>query len=401
MSGPQPIDPTTQARTRSARGMGDGQLEAALTGAEGAPGDLRDLLSLLDTPAAADRALVDVTLARILRVRAAEARGEPVLSDDDREALDGWVIAGLDADDVAASLRPRARRLEQIGTLVTSGGPSVAASADLGERTLARIQEHIDRNAEGWRLQPGRRRVSRPAMRIADLVSVAAVIMLGSAVALPMMGAARDYSRRVVCNDNLRQTAMGFDMYARGNRDALPMATAGLGPAPWWDVQPSAAHSNSANLYTLARDKYVDVGTLSCPGNPVAPACKGTLADAWDWRRLEEVSYSYQIMFGPARPTWNGQTRTVVLADRSPIILAAVRGEMVSPTANAPNHVYRGQHLLWNDGSAQWQTSPVLPSGDNIWLPRSVERQIDALQGKSLLKGRELPDGVNDVFLGP
>jgi hypothetical protein len=57
--------------------------------------------------------------------------------------------------------------------------------------------------------------------------------------------------------------------------------------------------------------------------------------------------------------------------------------------------------MLWNDGSVQWTTTPVLNNGDNIWLPRPIERVLDSLAGKPMpLEGREMP-APNDVFLGP
>lgn len=354
-----------------------------------------DLLASQERP---DPSLTDVTLARIFRTRAAAAGGGGALSPDDAEALDAWILAEQHSSRVHGSLRARAERIETFGAMVRST-PRRVAAPDLADRTLAHIQRHIETRDAAYRLAIPRKSRAR-GIRLLDLVSVAAAVLVGSAVVLPMIASARDSQRRALCNANLGQTAVAMSSYAGANRDALPMATAGLGGSRWWDVTPEQPHSNSANLFALARNKYINVGQLACPGNPFAPRCQ-TSEDAFDWRRLEEVSYSYQIMFGP-RPTWNSPQRTVILADRSPIILAAVRGESVSPTANTPNHGYRGQHLLLTDGSTSWHRNPVLDNGDNIWLPRSVEQRISELQGRPVpLQGRELPDGVDDVFLGP
>ncbi len=321
-----------------------------------------------------------------------------MLSIDDAEALDAWSLAARETSHVPASLRPRAQQLEALAALVT--GPHAAAPAGLLDRTLAHVQAHADASAHAMRIE-SRPAGGAPRLRWADLVSVAALIAIGSAVVMPMLSAARESGRRAVCKANLGQTAVAMTTYASANRDALPMAVAGLGGASWWDVNPSESHSNSSNLYTLAREGLVPLARLSCPGNPVAPVTQ-TTPGAHDWRRLEEVSYSYQIMFGKNRPTWNSPTRMVVLADRSPVILAAVRHELVDPCSNAPNHEYRGQHLLWTDGSVQWATSPVLESGDNIWLPRPFERILDSLAGKPVpLEGNETPAAADDVFLGP
>jgi len=364
---------------------------------------IEQLLALLRSSARADRALVDVTLARVYRARADAARHEPHLSSDDLEALDALALAGHEPAGVSASLRARAQRLSDLGAaLAGSGGEGVPTSGgggSLADRTLARIHAHIEAQRDALRLD-SRPRKGGGRLRWADLISVAAMVAIGSAVLMPVVSAARDRNQRTICNANLGQTAVALSTYAGANRDALPMAVAGLGSTPWWDVDPEQPHSNSSNLYTLAREGYLRLASLACPGNPIAPVSQPQ-TDARDWRRLEEVSYSYQVMFGQSRPAWNTPQRTVVLADRSPVILAAVRHEVVDPLSNAPNHQYRGQHMLWTDGSVQWATAPVLRNGDNIWLPRPIERALDTLAGKPMpLEGRETP-APNDVFLGP
>jgi hypothetical protein len=94
----------------------------------------------------------------------------------------------------------------------------------------------------------------------------------------------------------------------------------------------------------------------------------------------------------------------VVLADRSPVVIRILRGQPVNPSASSVNHRSAGQHVLFNDGSTAWITTPVLENGDNIWLPRSIERQIDEIlrqHGRRPLSGTETPEDANDVFLGP
>ena len=301
---------------------------------------------------------------------------------------------GYDASRVAPSLRERARRLEALAGLATDA--AAPSDGTLIDRTLSRIDAFEEETSEARRL-PATRRRGLP-IRLADLVSVAAVVLIGAGVVFPILGAFREQGRRALCNSNLGNTASALSAYAGANRDALPVTTASLGGGRWWDVG-APDHSNSANLYTLARDGYVNLATLACPGNPSAPT-RPASADARDWRRLEEVSYSYQIMFGP-RPAWNGGGRVVVLADRSPVVLRAARHERPDPFANAPNHGGAGQHLLANDGAVSWADRPVLPSGDNIWLPRALEIRIRQTPGVIPLSGRELPDGADDTCLGP
>jgi hypothetical protein len=364
---------------------------------------IREILGLLDCHTSADPALADVTMARILKARREaqhqrQPAAEPILCPDDEEALDAWVMAGYDAARVPSALRQRARRHQAIATLVRAGRPELDRELLL-DRTLAAVQAQIDKQSEGMVFEAPRPR--RGSLRLADLVSVAAVLLIGSAVLFPVMTAVREQSRRAICHNNLHATAMAMSAYAGSYQDSLPVVTASLGQGRWWDVG-RPQHSNSANLYTLARTGFTELANLACPGNPVAPTAI-IQPDALDWRGLAEISYSYQIMFGPARPGWSSGQRTVVLADRSPVVPRAVRGELIAPFANAPNHGGAGQHVLFNDGAARWLRTPVLDNGDNIWLPRGWEIRIQQMSGRSLdpLSGRELPDAADDAFLGP
>lgn len=366
------------------------------------------LLGLLRAGPAADPSLADVTLARVNRL--AQSSGlagtldhTPALSVDDQEALDALVMSGFDPARVASSLRGRAARQGEVLSLLAT--PAAAGHGDLVQRTLDTIQRHIDESEDVYSLAGNRERSGgRGGMRLRDLLSVAAVILIGSAVLLPVMSSFREQGRRTLCKANLGETAQGMSTYASANRDSLPMAAASLAPGgTWWQVGKEPKQSNSANLFTLTRAGYVPLSRLACPGNPAAPTASPA-PGALDWRRLEEVSYSYQIMFGALRPVWKRGPEAVVLADRSPVVLRAIRGEAVDPCSNAPNHACEGQHTLRNDGSVAWLASPVLPGGDNIWLPRSVEIRLRSLVKQttvSPIRGNETPEGADDTFLGP
>lgn len=389
---------------RAVRQMGTNGVDAARVNR------ISGLLSLLECRASSDASLADVTFARVLQARqkslgisGQHLRAEPALCADDEEALDAWVMAGFEASRVPASLRGRAERHQRIAGLVAAkAGGADANRLDpdlLVDRTLAAVQSHIDKKSEGMSIE--RVRVRRGSLRLADIVSVAAVLLIGSAVVFPVMTAVREQGRRTVCHNNLHATALGMSVYAGSFGNALPMTTASMGSGRWWDVG-RPQNSNSANLYTLARTGFAKLEDLACPGNRGAPTAM-TQPEAMDWRELSEVSYSYQIMRGPQRPAWNHGERIVILADRSPVVARAVRGEMIDPFANALNHGGAGQHVLFNDGSAVWMRSPVLENGDNIWLPRALEIQVEQMTTRGRIRplsGTETPE-ANDVFLGP
>lgn len=378
---------------------------AESSGAEPRQRRVREVLALLDASGpAADPVLVDVTMARVMRNGLRLVDADPELSPSDREALDAWVHAGYDAARVPSSLRARAQRLQDIAGLVTgptasaSGGAEGGAGADdLLERTLAAV--------EAARTESGAysfRGSWRSNFRLGDLVSIAALLLIAVSVVWPVMAGVRSQATKIACAGNLHDVAAAMAAYAGSNRDQMPMATASLGGGRWWDVGAPNGSSNSSNLFTLAKTGFASLASLACPGNP--DACRtGLTADARDWRNLKEVSYSYQIMFGPARRTLHGAERAPVLADRSPVVLRAVRGEVIDPWENSPNHADRGQELLFTDGSSQWLRTPMRKNGDNIWLPRVVEdalRQAALSQGLRL-HGTETPQGADDVFLAP
>jgi hypothetical protein len=380
------------------------------------------LVSLLDgvePPDAEDRrTLVDVTVARVLRAgrirqddREASRGGVPLiaplarLTPDDEEALDAWVLAGYDAGRAPGSLRARLSRHQAVMQALTAVAPG-GDRARLVDRTVARVED--------WRRSGSRRLVFEPApesRRIGwrDIVSVAAMLLLGTSVVWPMVAAARDAAQRTGCTGRLGTVAAAMGSYANDWRGSMPLAVTEMTGVPWWAVQPTKPVANSANLFTLPRTGYSRLGELACGGNRTACRQNEAATGAWDWRNLGEVSYSFQIMLTRERPSWlgtrGGSGRQAVLADRSPVVLRAVRGEWVYPLENSPNHGGRGQNVVFTDGSVEWHTTPIVGQ-DNIWLPAFIEAAIrQALQNdrwvrQQPLRGVELPQG-RDVFMGP
>lgn len=402
------------------RFFGSPLTDVAATGSD--PGaQLSRLLRLLDVPAAdiaVNRELmVDLTIARVSRAAHARARDSAAasfvdgdLSPDDDDALEALVEAGMDVSRVPASLRARASRQLALLGLLDSAPVSDADQDRLVTRTLASVQEHIERDesrmvlaaagAVGDEASAG---VFRPRFRISDLVTAAALILIGFGVLAPITNAVQGYSRRMDCQANLSAAGLGFGLYAGSNKDALPMATASPAGRPWWFVGRTPDQSNAANLYTLVRTGNATLGDLACAGNEHAVEADPR-KDAMDWGRLEEVSYSYQNLFARERPNWAASSRTIVLIDRSPVILKAYQGRPIDPIENSPNHQGRGQAALYNDGSVEWLRSPVLENSDNIWLPRRIEhiiRELTRPRSADPLQGTESPDSVDDVFVGP
>lgn len=398
-----------------------GALEALVSGgfvcgagAEARMHSLSRLLSLLDGPVpdetAQNRALlIDLTAARCARAgvdRASLARlgnaDGRALSVADAAALDELVEAQWDAARVSEANRPAAERLAALMGATHASGDEVSDSQrrDLIERTLLHVQRGVDESA--LRMRPTREElapeVRTPGFRLRDLIAVAAMLLIGVSVMWPVLVNARLRAQLASCGMDLGQAAQGFGAYAFDNAGAMPAAHASLlsgdniFSTQWWNVGDEKS-SHSANVYLLVEMQYVPIEHLACPGNFFAPT--EAQPGRHDWSTPEQVSYSYALSSNRTRlltalPTF------VVLADKSPVIDRARLGERPEAHADSPNHSGRGQHVLHADGSVFRLASPVLESGDNIWLPRSHE--VDPYL---VLTGREAPADDRDAFVGP
>lgn len=359
---------------------------------------LAALLGMLNAESAisADSTLTDLVVLRVMRESGMGVPNEtdepaPELAPLDAEALDAWLLAGGRADRVPSALRDRALRLEGMANLV-SEGPVPTHRSDLVDRLMTQVAL----------LPRGTATVEAPdvagRIRIADLMSIAAVLVVGVSVIWPMLSSMRDAHYRTVSSSRMAAAGAGMAAYST-NYGGLPQASASMAGNPWWEVGQNPEHSNSANLYLLAREGFVELAQLASPTNPNAPTrSKGETAN--DWGTFEQVSYSYRNMFGADNREFAIRPDTALLADRSPIVPRSRRGETARADANSGNYAGRGQHVLFGDGTVRWLGSPVLDNGDNIWLPGSIERDL-ARDGRATLTGRETADGPEDAFLVP
>lgn len=340
--------------------------------------------------------LIEIMARRVER----EVHNDARLSPADAQACDQYVECGYEVASVSEDARSRAEQVEAIGSMLTTSGDALSSRERLVAATLGGIQSHIDAQESVMKLQP-KGGFQLPG-RWADLVSVAAMLLLAASVIMPIMSGMRSVNQKEICFNNMNQTASAFGLYTGANRDMLPMATAGFGPT-WMDVGTTPERSNSSNLYTLIRNQFAGLDDLACPSNPNAARGEAD-PDAWDWNSLEELSYSYRIMpQGGIRTTSIDQAvRVVLLSDRSPVILRIKANQPVLPEENSPNHDHAGQHMLMLDGSSRWSESPVLDSRDNIWLPRPIESVIHQVREQhGIISGNEQPDGPTDAFVGP
>jgi hypothetical protein len=328
------------------------------------------------------------------RLRPADAAALDALIE--RQAV-GPRLAGdrpVDPVDVEA-----ARRVEQLGRLLDQV-PAIDPPDDLVKRTMHRViaAQSIDldlvRTHHGVRSGPGL------PVRLSEIVAVAAMVLIGVSLALPVLAHHRAESMRIACEANLAATGRAFGQYAAGYLDVLPRGRIEPG-SPWYrvgytysDILP--VKSNSANLYMLARMRYVDPSTLGCPENAHAP--RSMTADRYDWSHPDEVSYSYQNQFASRSTRTSEHPHMAIMADKNPRFRIRSENGMklyylgVLPDSTVSGtHTMRGQNVLYADGSVWWTTHSVMPDGDNIWLANGVADY----------NGTETPSAADDSFLVP
>lgn len=365
---------------------------------------------------------VGVTMARVGRI-ARQAPGtaheshEDELSPLDQDALDAFVQAGYRATKVPGSLADRARVAEQVGMLLDAGlTVDSAGRAERVDNVLAAVQQ------ARMRLRPVEVQRASRGFRWSDLISIAAVLLIGASIVWPLGASMRAQSQQAACAGNLASIAEALGLYAGNNRDSMPVAPNGWGGwdtpsnARWWSVGHSG--SNSANLFRLASLGYTKLGAMACDGNPDAvrdlPGSDPS-HQFGDWTNLHQVSYSFQIRVPDQGLAWRGERGpAILLADRSPVVLRAVQNQVIFPMQNSPNHDGRGQNVLKSDGSVAWLATPIDesddPKGNNIWLPSQIEDLIREVEGRiqgntgqrmEPIKGQEVPGSPRDTFLGP
>lgn len=438
MSNPPDQSSTPQLSPEDVRAL-ESFVQAGWLGATSNPRHARlaSLLSPLQAASPNDNSLAQRTLDAVLLARA-QSDGSPdssdtaealTLSELDQEALDALMLEGLQPRRVPASLRERAAMAHALlalagadfahagqaqASLTQSSSASAPAHPELIDRTMQRVL--AARTQTPIALGEVSRRGSLPLREIA---SIAAVLFIGGITLWPMAAAAGSARERSVCESNMASLAGAFGRYGADFRGLLPVASQPSqrrSDAPWWNVGHGPAQSNSANLFTIHVASYAPLEATCCPGNP--KGCRTSVPNRTDWNTLEQVSYSYYVMFGERTPSWSGESQprpaspsspatpswegragesntTVVLADSSPVIRRAVRNQVVSVGENSANHAGSGQRVLRVDGSSDWLATPYdagpgrntrrhtpqgqrqrLGTADNIWLPVSLEETL-------------------------
>jgi len=324
----------------------------------------------------------------------------------DGRALDALLTAkaaGIDRGPVPAGLGERS---EKVGALLAllDQAPVQDPPGDLTARTLAAIRAHEQRQ----RFSQQVRMLAEPRRTLGiswqQLVTVAAVFIIGTSLLIPVIQRQRADSRRMAGAANLGMTGQAMGSYAADNLGQMPRGEVRPG-MPWWEVGQSqanpkrAGHSNSANLYRLVWQDYIPPAKLTCPENAFTDTAHLTRTQH-DWAGPLAVPFSYQNQYAIRVPRLNEAPNMAVVADRNPLF-EVYRGRIIydaTTPLNAPSRAHHGtgQNVLTANGAVAWRIHPYVdPTGpddqDNFWTTDGVD----------VYTGRETPADPLDSFLVP
>ena len=317
------------------------------------------------------------------------------------DALLGARTTGAERGPMPAGSAERTDKLEALLGLLDLH-PQEPAPGDLTERTIEAVRTHQQRQRFAQQVQM----LAEPRRTLGvawhQVVSAAAIFIIGTALLMPMMARQQADKRRIAGAGNLMMAGQAISSYSADNRGQMPRGDIQPGSV-WWDVgQPQdvnrpGARSNSAQLYRLVRKGYITADRLACPENPYARQFALT-AEHHDWTDPRAVSFSYQNQFTPRMLRLEEAPQEALLADRSPLF--KIRDSRVAFDESAPInasslvHHRPGQNVLTADGRVDWLAQPILPAshgeeGDNIWT----------ISGIDFYTGNEVRDNPHDSFL--
>lgn len=331
------------------------------------------------------------------------------LSEEDARVLDA-LLGAMNQDEQAGLAQERdANRTARLRSLLTllDALPEAEDDPQRVQRTLdaVRAAQQRERFAPPqW--EPGAVALA-PGVAWRQIAAIAAVVIVGFSLLLPVLDRNRAEAQRIACAANLQTAGQAFGIYAAENDGVLPRGRVKPGSL-WWlvgeaigdesDNDSPIVRSNSAHLYLLVRNG-LDPDVLACPTNPHAPIGQMT-ADDHDWHAPREVSYSYQNQYTSDPWRLNDHAELVVLADKNPLF-GSQDGRMFfddRKPVDAPSrgHAGRGQNVLAVNGSVSWTVRPYAQrrpgrADDNIWLADGIHRY----------SGNEQPGSYDDTFLVP
>jgi hypothetical protein len=237
-----------------------------------------------------------------------------------------------------------------------------------------------------------------------EAAAIAAAVLFIAGVLLPTLSTARQRSQQQRCMANMGGVYRGLSNYISDHDGQRPRVTTVAG-APWWKLgdQGKENHSNTRNVFLLAKGGYVELDDFICPGCKMRKTVEITpsqLKTYKDFPNRTYITYSFQIN---CKRTESGKLlcQKVIMADMNPLFenlpedfskQFQLKLDRKLLTLNSINHNRRGQNVLFEDGHIKFLKSRFMEiSEDDIYT----------LENTDVYQGCEVPTRVNDFFLAP